>query len=81
MDDMIISRAEAKKIGNCNGFPAVTCAELSKKFDFFDSPESADRIPQILLENCGFCRNLLRYLLKIGQKRRGLAASNCSSGC
>ena len=26
MDDMIISRAEAKKIGNCNGCPAVTVA-------------------------------------------------------
>ena len=40
MDDMIISRAEAKKIGNCNGFPAVTCAGLSKKSDFFDSPRN-----------------------------------------
>ena len=27
-----------------------------KKSDFFNTPaESADRIPQILLENCGFC--------------------------
>ncbi len=79
---MIISRAEAKKIGNCNGFPAVTVAVVLKKSDFFSTTaESADRIPQILLENCGFCLNLLRYLLKIGQKRRGLSASNCSSAC
>ena len=29
-----------------------------KKSDFFNTPaESADRIPQILLENCGFCHS------------------------
>ena len=30
MDDMIISRTEAKKIGNCNGFPTVTVAVVLK---------------------------------------------------
>ena len=29
-----------------------------KKSDFFNTPaESSDRIPQILLENCGFCHS------------------------
>ncbi|MBO4791053.1 MAG: hypothetical protein J5592_02105, partial [Clostridia bacterium] len=35
-----------------------------KKSDFFNTPaESADRIPQILLENCGFCPEMLDIML------------------
>ncbi len=38
LEKMMFFRQKTKKIGTCHGFPAVTCAGLSKKSDFFDSP-------------------------------------------
>ena len=38
LEKMMFFRQKTKKIGTCYGFPAVTCAGLSKKSDFFDSP-------------------------------------------
>ena len=37
LEKMMFFRQKTKKIGTCHGFPAVTCAGLSKKSDFFDS--------------------------------------------
>jgi hypothetical protein len=38
LEKMIFFRQKTKKIGTCHGFPAVTCAGLLKKPDFFNSP-------------------------------------------